>query len=158
MNRSTDRIVAIFFAILGAYVVVESHARLPYQAEYGPGPGFLPILLGIGMIFASASLLFQTFIGPSHEKKSDMATADTFRGTARVGSAFLLFAASVLLFENAGFFISFGLLVFSLTYFVERGRLPLKTIVGIALLMPIAFISVFKLLLNVALPGGPFGL
>jgi hypothetical protein len=67
----------VFVALLGVCALV-SAKPLPYQAEYGPGPGFLPFWIGLGLaacgvMIAAASLRrlgagSERFFGPGTRK------------------------------------------------------------------------------------------
>ena len=65
-----DRLVLILFVILGGGVVILS-ARLSLGNLHNPGPGFMPFLLGISMVFLSVlSCLEISPVAADEKKKS----------------------------------------------------------------------------------------
>ncbi|MBI2986362.1 MAG: tripartite tricarboxylate transporter TctB family protein [Deltaproteobacteria bacterium] len=157
MTRRVNRVVAIIFILIGAYVLVESHVRFPYTMEYGPGPGFLPTWLGICMLLVSFALLTQTFIGRNREDMPDVRRAVDLQGGGRVLTVLLMLTGSVFLFDILGFLLSYGLLVFSVTYVLERDHLSLRAILMTSVFLPATFALIFRVLLGVSLPGGILG-
>ena len=47
-------------AAFGVFVIYEAHS-LPYTSESGPGPGFFPLWIGIGIFVCSMSMLYAYF-------------------------------------------------------------------------------------------------
>ena len=56
LHNKGDLISGVCIAAFGVYVTVAA-ARLPYVSEHGPGPGFMPLWLGIGLIVLALSLI-----------------------------------------------------------------------------------------------------
>src|SRR3990170_1204179 len=54
--RVSETIAALFITLLGITTVTLAR-QLPYEAEYGPGPGFLPFWLGVTFVILSVFLL-----------------------------------------------------------------------------------------------------
>ena len=48
-----DLLSGIVLASFGSFLIYEAQ-RLPYRSEFGPGPGFLPLWIGIGIVACSA--------------------------------------------------------------------------------------------------------
>ena len=44
----------------GGFVIYEAHS-LPYTSESGPGPGFFPLWIGIGIVVCSLAMLYGYF-------------------------------------------------------------------------------------------------
>ncbi len=61
-----NRIAAAVLAAFGIYVISVAR-KLPYVSDMGPGPGFFPIWLGIGMVLFAAGLVFSSFNAPAEE-------------------------------------------------------------------------------------------
>ena len=157
MSKRVDRVTAVIFALLGAYVLVESYVRLPYRAEYGPGPGFLPTLLGVCMLLVSFALLTQTLMGKNREDMPVSREVD-FQGIGRVFTVLLVFTGSIFFLDILGFLLSYGLLVFGMLYALERDHLSLRAILMTSAFLPATFTLIFRFLLGVSLPGGILGI
>ena len=54
--RVAETIAALCVTLLGVITIALAR-QLPYQAEYGPGPGFLPLWLGATLVVLSVFLL-----------------------------------------------------------------------------------------------------
>ncbi len=52
-----DLVAGAVLAAFGIYVIWVA-AKLPYVSDVGPGPGFFPLWLGIGMVVFAAGLMF----------------------------------------------------------------------------------------------------
>lgn len=155
MTKWADRVVAIVFIIVGVYILIAVHIKLPYKTVYGPGPGFLPFLLGICFIGLSIPLFIKTF---AHSKDEEILLVkkekiDWYR-IGRPISAIILLFISIFLFETLGFFLAYVLLVFSLLFVLEHNQLKYRMIVFLSIVIPAFFILIFSVLLKVQLPKG----
>ena len=54
--RVSETIAALCITLLGITTIALAR-QLPYEAEYGPGPGFLPFWLGVTFVVLSVFLL-----------------------------------------------------------------------------------------------------
>ncbi len=155
--RRFDTGVGVVFLIFGVYVFIDSYVHLPYESEYGPGPGFLPRWLGVFFVVVSISLLIQTFMQGKREDVPDIRGAD-LRPIARVVTALSALLGSFVLLNTLGFSLSYALFVFSLLFALERQQLNFKKIVIISLVLPAIFTLTFRVLLEVPLPTGILGI
>ena len=63
MKRDKGNLIAgACLAAFGIYVISVA-SRLPYVSEVGPGPGFFPLWLGIGLVIFASCLMLSSFIG-----------------------------------------------------------------------------------------------
>ena len=69
-KKLKDFIFSIILILIGSYVIIEGvniyhkAAEKPYKiTQFTVSPGFLPVLLGIALVFASLILLIQSFKG-----------------------------------------------------------------------------------------------
>lgn len=69
-KKCKDFVFSIVLILLGIYVIIEGFniyhkaALVPYKiTEFSVSPGFLPILLGIALVFCSLILFVQSFKG-----------------------------------------------------------------------------------------------
>ena len=147
-NNRGELLAAILLAGFGSFVIHEAR-DLPYHSEFGPGPGFFPLWIGIGIVACSLFL-----IGAAIFRSGDGITfsrSEIFRAF----SAWLAFALAVALLPLVGFGISLALLTSFLVLVLDR-RSPWLAI-GVAVGLALGFHVVFVVALGVSLPAGPWG-
>ncbi len=146
--KVADLVGGLVVLLLGIAIVFFS-SQLPYDSEYGPGPGFLPLWLGIVLVGSAVFVLLN--ILRKHVK------ADTFLkpGTKQSVMMFILIFISFLLLPLLGF--SVGLAFFcGLTMRVMGKHSWMAcglTTIGIA----IGVHFVFGQWLHIPLPAGMVG-
>lgn len=146
-----DLIAGISIAVFGLYVIVAS-SRLDYFSEYGPGPGFLPLWLGIGLFILSLFLIVNNFARRAREPASKPESWITWR---RVLAGWLALMVAIFLLRWIGFSVSLALLTVFLVLALER-RSP-ATAVAVALGLALGFHLIFVFALGLAMPVGPWG-
>lgn len=152
MKKAELIVAAIFFA-LGLHVIQQS-LELEIWAKFGPGPGFMPLLVGIFWIVISVLhavniLIIQPklYQGPHPFPHGDNAI--------RVIVLFGILVASVLLIGVVGFVTSLALLVAACLLIIERynwRQVALATFVIVG-----ASYLIFVVGIGVILPTGPLG-
>jgi putative tricarboxylic transport membrane protein len=155
-NRATgkkraDGIAGLVLLAFSAYVIIES-LSMDLSSEYGPGPGFFP--LGLGIILAVLSFLL--IVENLNPRKKDKASPfKKKKGIYSAGLALLGLIGYALLIKVLGYLITTFLLVIFLMGVVARDkvRTTLLTAIGVTLLL----FLIFQVGLNVHLPKGPFG-
>ncbi len=159
--RVADAVAALCVAILGMTTIALAR-QLPYEAEYGPGPGFLPFWLGVTLIVLSPFLLRNAL-----RERADASPADVggdnrggfFRFAPGAFTPWLVFFVSTiaasLLFERLGFGLVIGLYMLVTMRWVAR-QSWLSTVV-LALVTPIVLYLGFVRILMVPLPLAPPG-
>jgi putative tricarboxylic transport membrane protein len=99
-----DFIGGVVVLLLGIAVVFFSW-QLPYKSEYGPGPGFLPLWLGFGIVGCSIVVILNTL-------KKHKITEAFFKPRTKLAVSILIqIAIAFLLFPLLGFSIVLGLFV-----------------------------------------------
>ena len=138
-------------AAFGIYVISVA-AKLPYVAEVGPGPGFFPLWLGIGMVLFAACLVYWSF-SPAPTK----AASETPSGNkaSRALAGWLALMVAMALFPWIGFGLSFVLLTVFLI--VALDRRPALLAVGVGVALALTFHLIFVVALDVSLPVAPWG-
>jgi putative tricarboxylic transport membrane protein len=147
-NSKGELLAAIILTSFGCLVIYEARG-LPYHSEFGPGPGFFPLWIGIGIVVCSLFMLGAIFFrgGETFEiSKVEL---------VRALSAWLAFVLAIVLMRLIGFGLSFGLLTAFLVLVLDR-RSPWLAI-GVALGLALGFHLVFAVALGVSLPAGPWG-
>jgi len=141
-------------AVLGAFglYVIWVATKLPYVSDVGPGPGFFPIWLGIGMVLFASVLMFSSFrtsvSGPDSEPKSWPLLLRPFAGWVAVMIA-------IALLGKIGFALSFVILTVFLVVALDRRPLSLAVVVAVGL--AVAFHLIFVVALDVSLPKTVWG-
>ena len=135
----------------GGLVIYEAR-DLPYVSEFGPGPGFFPLWIGIGIVLCSLSILCLYFWRSAGDEETAKLST---RGTSRALSAWLMFVVAIALLSLIGFALSVALLTAFLIVVLD-GR-SFRVALGVALGLAVTFYLVFTVALGVSLPAGPWG-
>lgn len=146
-----DLVTALVISSFAVFVIYEA-SSLPYYSEYGPGPGLLPLWLGMGILVLALSLVFANLLGFARIEEG-VPQPWTAIGRALGGWVGLMVAIALL--PWVGFGLSFAFLT-TLLILVLEGRSPL-TALGTALSLALGFYLIFALALGVPLPSGPWG-
>lgn len=138
----------IVVLVLGLAVVFFS-SQLTYYSEFGPGPGFLPLWLGIGLIGSGAFLLLDFL------RKQVKAEAFFQPRTKQCVVMFILIVIAFLLLPWLGFSIGFALLAGTAMRVMGKHSWIACGITVVALAVSIYF--VFDQWLGIPLPTGILG-
>lgn len=146
-----DLFSGAILAVFGLYVTIES-ARFSYLSEDGPGPGFLPLWLGIALCALALCLvavnLWRRAPHPLHTPRS-------WLGERRALFGWLALMGAIVLFPLLGFSLSLVLLTVFLVAIME-GRSFWSAIV-IALGIGAGFHLIFVVALGLSVPKNPLG-
>lgn len=144
-------IVGSLLAGVGGFIIYKS-LQLDYVNEFGPGPGFLPLWLGIGFL-ALSTIMVTLAVAQPHRTRPETGSwaRPLVRGLA-TWAAFLIFIAFV---ERLGFFLTFAILAFFLAWVMSERPLWVSLIV--ALISAASFHIVFTWGLGLSLPEGALG-
>ena len=138
-------------AALGLYVISVA-SKLPYVSEVGPGPGFFPLWLGIGlMIFASYLMLSSV----SALKKESPSDSSPWQASGRALAGWFGLMVAIALLGWIGFSVSFVFLTMFLI--VALDRRPLLLSAGVAIGLAVGFHFLFVMELDVSLTVGRWG-
>jgi hypothetical protein len=161
--RVANAIAALCVALLGLIVIVLAR-QLPYDAEYGPGPGFLPFWLGLALVVLSVFLLRDALRMPrSNEAKvadDDSDGPGAFLEIAPGAMApWLIFLASTIIiavfFEQLGFALATGLfMLVTMRWVARQGWL---STIALTVITPIVLYLGFVKFLMVPLQLEPAG-
>jgi putative tricarboxylic transport membrane protein len=151
MSEKKELLSGICLGSFGVYVAFEA-LKLPYVSEFGPGPGFFPLWIGIGLTLLSLLLIVANLFAStaSENSKSQSRTAI---GRALVGWSGLMLAIGLL--HWLGFGLSLALLAAFLVLVLEK-RSPWVAI-SVAFGLALGFHAIFVLALGLSLPAGPWG-
>jgi putative tricarboxylic transport membrane protein len=150
LRNRTDLISGISVAAFGLYVTVNS-ARLDYVSEYGPGPGFLPFWLGIGLLALAVYLALGNLLRPVQEPRQ----AESWTGVGRVLSGWSALMIAIFLLPWIGFSLTLALLTAFLILALERRSK--WTGIGVGFGLAIGFYLIFVFALGLSLPVSRLG-
>lgn len=138
-------------AAFGLYVISVA-SKLPYVSEVGPGPGFFPLWLGIGMMIFASYLMLSSVSALKKDFPSDCSICQA-SGRALAGWFGLMVAIALL--GWIGFSASFVILTIFLI--VALDRRPFLLSAGVAIVLAVGFHLLFVMALDVSLPVGRWG-
>ncbi len=160
--RVAETVGALCVALLGATTIALAR-QLPYDAEYGPGSGFLPFWLGVALVVLSVFLFREARMSSTSDEASSAAAGDGPVGFARFApgalAPWLIFFVSTvavsLLFEHLGFGLSIGAFMLVTMRWVAGQSWPAT--IALAVVTPVALFLLFVRVLLVPLPLAPPG-
>jgi len=137
--------------LLFGSLVTYSASQLPYSGEYGPGPGFLPLWIGIVLIGCAIVTIIKAVRQYGQEKEGFIQTK-----TRWVGFVFLTLIVTFLLVPVLG--LSLGLALFTGFTMRAAGRHSWVLCIVMAVVTGAAVRVVFGVMLDIPLPRGVVGL
>lgn len=150
MIRDTGNLVAgAVLAAFGIYVISVA-VKLPYVSDVGPGPGFFPLWLGIGLVLFASSLIFATFSSSRTKAK-----VQSWQLMARSLSGWLALMIAIALLGRIGFLLSF--IILTIFLIVALDRRPALLAIGVGVALAVVFYLVFVVALDVSLPKAAWG-
>lgn len=144
-------ISGVCLAAFGIYVISVA-AKLPYVSDVGPGPGFFPLWLGIGMVLGACCLVFP-FFAPAANAANNQ--SQSWKSSGRALTGWLATIVAIFLLGRIGFALSFVILTIFLIVALDRRPALLAVSVGVGL--AVAFHLIFAVALDVSLPKGVWG-
>ena len=152
MTRDKGNLIAgACLAAFGIYVISVA-SKLPYVSEVGPGSGFFPLWLGIGLVLLASGLMFASFASSGNRAKNE---SQSWKTSARALAGWLAMMVAIALLGRIGFALSFVILTMFLIVALDRRSATLAVAVGIGL--AVAFHLIFVIALDVSLPVSPWG-
>jgi putative tricarboxylic transport membrane protein len=150
--KKYDRTSSLVWLGLAIFICVESF-RLPLGSIHDPGPGFLPLLVGVLLAGLSVICFLQARGGPSAEPSGPWYSAERWKSLVWILLALLVYA---LVLDYLGFLLSTFLLLVVLFRF---GMEPQRWVwaVGGGVLASVSCYAVFELWLRTQLPKGILG-
>jgi hypothetical protein len=146
--RVADLIGGAVVLILGLAVIFFS-SQMQYYSEFGPGPGFLPLWVGIG-ITACAIVLMVNLL-----RKHKKATAFLKSKTREGFKLLMIIIATFILLPFLGFSIGFGLFAGMTMRLMGRHGWVVCGLTAVGIAIGIRY--VFGHWLNIPLPTGVVG-
>lgn len=148
-----DLISGLFWLVMGIILSIWS-TEYQFGNITQPGPGFLPLILGLLLILSSLTLLFMA--RKSLHTAQTTSPSPTGDGWKKVAYTVLVLVATAIFFEKIGYLLTFFLLIILLM----RGaadRQSWKMTLLVAFFSVLGVYLVFVLLLGQQLPRGLLG-
>ena len=149
-STKADRLSATLLLLFGVFVIVEARS-LPYWSANAPGPGFVPLWLGVLLACGSLALFARTVL-PRPVGSSAPAAAGS---TLRVATIVAFTAAAAGLSLVIGLVLASGVFMGATLAFLRPDRR--RGNLAAALVTPILVWLLFVRWLGVPLPAGLFG-
>lgn len=144
--RRLEIAVAVSLLLLGAFATWGA-AGMPFGTAAMPGPGMMPMALGVLLMLSAAGLVVL-------EWKAPVTDAVVVLGNRHVALGIALIIAAGVLFERAGFLITSTLFLFAMLASISTLGWWRSLLAAVA--ASIATSYLFQNLLGVALPPLPF--
>ncbi|MEG6522666.1 tripartite tricarboxylate transporter TctB family protein [Desulfotomaculum sp. 1211_IL3151] len=149
--QKIDRISGTLLIAFAGYLT-SSSIPMGLWKDDAPGPGFLPLLVGILLAVSALIMILGTFKDKASGKKGVL-SKEGFIILSKVTGATII---TCLLTNILGMIVSIGLLAgFLLLLFSEQRKL--KTTIGMVITLPVVLYLIFQVGLDVAFPVGIFG-
>jgi len=150
--KKYDQTSSLVWLGLALLICVESF-RLPLGSIHDPGPGFLPLLVGVLLAGLSVICFLQARKGPSAEPKGSWYSTERWKNLVWVLLALLAYAVVL---DSLGFLIStFLLLIVLFRFGMEPQRWAWA--IGGSVIASLSCYVVFELWLRTQLPKGILG-
>ena len=147
--------MAVLFVLLGLTISIWS-STFPFGDWEEPGPGFVPVALGLVVMLLGGILLFQTI---TRKEKSSRGSAPPLIPNRAAFARVALTLGGMLLSAAFLLYLGFFFTTFFLIFFLMRTIEPRTWRVTLfyALISALGFFVLFQVLLKTPLPHGPFG-
>jgi putative tricarboxylic transport membrane protein len=145
MRDKGNFISAACLAAFGIYVISVA-ARLDYVSEVGPGPGFFPLWLGIGLVLFASGLMFASM---SISRIKAIGESRSWKGDGLSLAAWSALMVAIALLGRMGFAVSF--IVLTMFLIVALDRRPALLAVGVGIGLAVSFHLIFVVALDVSL-------
>jgi putative tricarboxylic transport membrane protein len=152
LGKRINQVFALLWVVMGVLVFMQAR-NLEYMAEYGPGPGFVPIWLGGVIILLGLVSLAQVTFSP--QDVHDALVLPSKHAGSQMFLVMFGFFCFAFFCEQVGFLLCIGLLFLFLLVFVERKGW--KFSLAVSAISILAFWAVFELWLTLRLPTGFLG-
>lgn len=148
--RTANRVASILIIIFALIIIYQS-LQFDYMVEGTPGPGFLPLWLGILIALVAIIPLIRTFTGFASKLANPFEKGEFKDFYIVIGSAIVL----VIITSITGLIVALGLMVGTIARLM--GTKDWKTVIGLAVLTPVLLYGIFVFVLSVPVPKGIFG-
>lgn len=150
--RALNQLAALLFLLLGAFMVQRAFVYKVFIEQIGTGPGFMPMLTGIGILILAVLLFLESRIEPRGLRPGFLPDGAGWR---RIGGVVAALAAAIAGMNVLGFRVAIFLFVVVVMSLVGTHRLLVRLAVGLCVSVAVHWAFVNKL--TVPLPAGMLG-
>jgi putative tricarboxylic transport membrane protein len=150
MNKAETAAGAVFVA-LGAWMLRDA-INMPYFVEGVPGPGFLPLWIGLGIIVSGVVLAGKGIWPRLATLNAESVTWPQAAGWWRVGLMLGAMALSLVMLDKLGFMLTTALFMAAVVF--GLGVRSWWVLVSVPLVSAVALYVIFAVWLRVPLPKG----
>lgn len=151
-KKRYDLIGGLFWLLCSALIIIGS-LHLPLGMVANPGPGFVPLVVGILLGIISFAISIDSIIQRASERRVFLVDKKQW---PKIVTTVLLILIYTIAFAHLGFLLSTMLLMFFL--FKAIGSMSRRASLVGAILTSAFFYLVFKVWLKVQFPGGFLGM
>jgi hypothetical protein len=151
--RALDQVAAILFLLLGGFMVERAFVYKVFIEKIGTGPGFMPMLTGIGIMILAVLLFVET----SRHQPRQLRPGFLPDGAAwrQIGGVIAALTGAIAGMNFLGFRVAIFLFVIVVMSLVGRHRLLVRLTVALCVSLTVHWAFVNKL--TVPLPAGVLG-
>jgi putative tricarboxylic transport membrane protein len=143
------RVIGGFTVLALGLATVFFSLQLPYHSDYGPGPGFLPLWIGVVLVLCSLVVTVQ-------ELRTANSGETFFQPRTRMAvKVLVVIALTFLVFPLVGFSVGFGLFIFATMRLMGSHRWVTCGVAAVLTAVSIHFL--FGHWLDIPLPTGLVG-
>ncbi len=150
--RSLNQLAALLFLLLGLFMVERAFVYKVFIEKIGTGPGFMPMLTGLGIVLLAVLLLLESRGEPRALRAGFLPDRAGWR---RIGGVVGALTGAIAGMNVLGFRAAIFLFVVVVMSLVGTHRLPVR--LAVALCVSIAVHWAFVNKLTVPLPTGVLG-
>jgi putative tricarboxylic transport membrane protein len=147
--RIMDAIVAAILMAVGAVVMVNSYKLGAGWSSTGPESGYFPFYVGVLILLSSTITLLVTLLGKSPDR-APFVEPEQFRRVLQVLIPSFIFVMAI---RYIGIYVAGGLFIACFMWWL--GKYPLRKVVIVSVLVPLALFVLFEVWFLVPLPKGP---
>lgn len=148
--RVANRIASIIILVYGIYVIIEA-LKFDYMTGGTPGPGFLPLWLGLGISSLATISFIKTFTRFESLLCNPFDSSDLRTLLIVIGSCVIV----VVITPLTGLLFALSVMVGGIARLL--GTKSWKKVFGLGLLTPVLLFLIFDVILGVPLPKSIFG-
>lgn len=150
MNKAETAAGAVF-VVIGAWILRDA-VKMPYFVEGVPGPGFLPLWIGLGIIVSGVVLTGKGIWPRLATPDAESATWPQAAGWRRVVLMLGAMAVSLVVLEKLGFMVTTTLFMAVVVF--GLGARSWWVLATVPLVSAVALFVIFAVWLRVPLPKG----
>lgn len=145
-----NRIASIIVFVYGIYIIIEA-LKFDYMISGTPGPGFLPLWIGLGISILSIILFIKSFTKFKSQLLNPFESGDLKTFLVVIGGSVIVAVITPL----TGLLIALGVMVGVVTKLL--GTQSWEKVFSLGILTPLLLFIIFDVILGVPLPKSIFG-